>query len=180
MKKLNLQLLNQSSQPLAEKDESLLKLHEAALMQEDECARLNLQVCQLSLLLDTTSQAKSKSELLAAERGEQIEHLREKIDLSESLRLTEDYLAKQNNERHKEELFASLTALDETKGELSRASQEIEDKENKITAISDQNKGLNAKIAKLVKKAEKLQEDYELQQAIQHNLTLNKLYQPMN
>ena len=170
MKKLNLQLLNQSSQPLAEKDESLLKLHEAALMQEDECARLNLQVCQLSLLLDTTSQAKSKSELLAAERGEQIEHLRERIDLSESLRLTEDNLAKQNNERHKEELFASLTALDETKGELSRASQEIEDKENKITAISDQNKGLNVKIAKIVKKAEKLQEDYH--QAIQHNLTL--------
>ena len=34
MKKLNLQLLNQSSQPLAEKEKSLLKLHEDALMQD--------------------------------------------------------------------------------------------------------------------------------------------------
>ena len=91
-------------------------------MQEEYSAKLNLQLCQLFLLLFTTSETKSKTELLVAEQGEQMKYLREKIDLSESLRLTEDDLAKQNNERHKEEISTSMRAINDTKRKLSRAS----------------------------------------------------------
>ena len=71
-------------------------------------------------------------------------------------------------------LFLATSDLGDTERKLSRASQEIEDKEDKIKVISDQNRGLNRKITKLMQKVDQLQEDHKLQLAIQHNLTLKK------
>jgi hypothetical protein len=65
-----------------------------------------------------------------------------------------------------------ITSLETSENKLSTASQEVEDNNNKIKVISDQNKGLNSKMAKLVKKADQLQEDYKLHLAFQQNLTL--------
>ena len=73
---------------------------------------------------------------------------------------------------------ALLQATDDhedTETKLSRASQEIEDNEDKIKVISDQNKGLSRKINKLMQKIDQLHEEYELQLAFQHNLTLKKI-----
>ena len=70
---------------------------------------------------------------------------------------------------------ALLQATDDhedTERKLSRASQEIEDKDDKITVTSDQNKALNKKITKLLSKIEQQEEDHELQLAFQQNLTL--------
>ena len=176
MKRLNLQLSSQSSQLLANtvKEETLLNLQEATLKQEEECAKLNQKLGQLSLLLETTTETKEKAELSATRRGEFIEELYGRIDRSDNLRRAEDDFAKQNIERQKKEISTSLRALEDSERKLFRASEEIEDKSNEITVISDLNKGLNRKISKLVQKADQLQEDYELQLAFQHNLTLKK------
>ena len=64
------------------------------------------------------------------------------------------------------------TSLETSDNKLLTVCQEVEDKDNEIKVISDQNKGLNSKIAKLVKKADQLQEELELQLAFQHNLDL--------
>ena len=70
MKRLNLQLSSQSSQLLANtvKEETLLNLQEATLKQEEECAKLNQKLGQLSLLLETTTETKEKAELSATKR----------------------------------------------------------------------------------------------------------------
>jgi hypothetical protein len=174
MKRLNLQLSSQSSQLLANSsiEETLHNLQEANLKQEEECAKLNQKLGQLSLLLETTTETKEKAELSATRRGEIIEELYGRIDRSDNLRRAEDDFAKQNIERQKKEISTSLRALADSERKLSRASEEIEDKSNEIKVISDLNKGLNRKISKLVQKADQLQEDYELQLAFQHNLTL--------
>ena len=133
---------------------------------------MNQKLGQLSLLLETTTETKEKAELSATRRGEIIEELYGRIDRSDNLRRAEDDFAKQNIERQKKEISTSLRALEDSERKLFRASEEIEDKSNEITVISDLNKGLNRKISKLVQKADQLQEDYELQLAFQHNLTL--------
>ena len=69
-------------------------------------------------------------------------------------------------------LFQAKDELEDTERKLSRASQETEDKYNKSRVISDLNRGLNRKITKLMQTVDQLQEDHELQLAIQHKLTL--------
>ena len=95
MKRLNLQLSSQSSQLLANtvKEETLHNLQEANLKQEEECAKLNQKLGQLSLLLETTTETKEKAELSATRRGEVIEELYGRVDCSENLRRAEDDFA---------------------------------------------------------------------------------------
>ena len=56
-----------------------------------------------------------------------------------------------------------------TLAKLSRAKDDIEDKDDKISVILGQNHGLNKNVKKLTEKIDQLKEDHALQLALLHN-----------
>jgi hypothetical protein len=160
IQRLTLQLSNLSS-TLQAKDKK-----------DEEITKLNQKVERLSTLLETCTATKNKAEKLSSTLEESKEYWRKKVERSENTRISERDFANLNLQRQKAEICELTILLKNSESKLSRASQEIEDKDDKITVTSDQNKALNKKITKLLSKIEQQEEDHELQLAFQQNLTL--------
>ena len=192
LKRLTLQISKLSSTPQsnAQKEELTLR---AALKQEEEKNKLNQKLAQLSNQLESCTVAKNKAEKLAGEHEDSAKHYRIKLMGSENVRRNDENSYKirindcsneqqnlldtlgrlvQERDSAREKNSKLTTSLESSENKLLTVCQEVEDKDNEIKVISDQNKGLEGKIAKLVKKADQLQEDLELQLAFQHNLDL--------
>ena len=192
LKRLTLQISKLSSTPQSNAQKEELTLS-AALKQEEEKKKLNQKLAQLSNQLESCTVAENKADKLAGEHEASANYLSVKLLGSENIRRNEENSYKKRsidsmNEHQKMiETLKKLvherdsargkntkltTSLESSENKLLTVCQEVEDKDNEIKVISDQNKGLNGKIAKLVKKADQLQEDHELQLAFQHNLDL--------
>jgi hypothetical protein len=192
LKRLTLQISKLSSTPQsnAQKEELTLR---AALKQEEEKNKLNQKLAHLSNQLESCTVAKNKAEKLAGEHEDSAKHYRIKLMGSENVRRNDENSYKirindcsneqqnlldtlgrlvQERDSAREKNSKLTTSLESSENKLLTVCQEVEDKDNEIKVISDQNKGLEGKIAKLVKKADQLQEDLELQLAFQHNLDL--------
>ena len=140
--------------------------------EEEEISKLNQKVERLSFLLETCTATKNKAEKLSSTLEESKEYWRKKAERSENTRISERDFANLNHQRQKAEICEMTIFLKNSESKLSKSSQETEDKDDKITVISDQNKALNKKITKLLSKIEQQEEDFELQLAFQQNLTL--------
>ena len=140
--------------------------------EEEEISKLNQKVERLSFLLETCTATKNKAEKLSSTLEESKEYWRKKAERSENTRISERDFANLNQQRQKAEICEVTILLKNSESKLSKSSQEIEDKDDKITVISDQNKALNKKITNLLSKIEQQEEDFELQLAFQQNLTL--------
>ena len=160
IQRLTLQLSNLSS-TLQAKDKK-----------DEEITKLNQKVERLSTLLETCTATKNKAEKMSSTLEELKEYWRKKVERSENTRTSERDFANLNLQRQKAEICELTILLKNSESKLSRASQEIEDKDDKITVTSDQNKALNKKITKLLSKIDQQEEDHELQLAFQQNVTL--------
>ena len=116
--------------------------------------------------------AKNKAEKLAGEHEDSAKHYRIKLMGSENVRRNDEnsYKIRINDcSNEQQNLLDTLgrlvqerdstreknsTSLESSENKLLTVCQEVEDKDNEIKVISDQNKGLEGKIAKLVKKAD--------------------------
>ena len=160
IQRLTLQLSNLSS-TLQAKDKK-----------DEEITKLNQKVERLSTLLETCTATKNKAEKMSSTLEELKEYWRKKVERSENTRTSERDFANLKLQRQKAEICKLTILLKNSESKLSRASQEIEDKDDKITVTSDQNKALNKKITKLLSKIDQQEEDHELQLAFQQNVTL--------